>query len=92
MLVGAEQVVYSGVLFSEIDAMRALRVNQNSKVAAGQLNNELKLTIKLCKAERSCRLSDNSLQVYHYEPQTHHTLTVKSAKKKRKRYSRVSET
>ena len=29
------------------DAMRALRVNQNSKVAARQLNNELKLAIKL---------------------------------------------
>ena len=31
------------------NAMRALRVNQNSKVAAGQINNELKLTIKLRK-------------------------------------------
>ena len=29
----------------------ALRVNQHSKVAAGQLNNELKLTIKLSKAK-----------------------------------------
>ena len=33
--------------------MRELRVNQNSKVAAGQLNSELKLTVKLHKAEGS---------------------------------------
>ncbi len=31
--------------FSENDAMRALRVNQNSKVVVGQMNNELKLII-----------------------------------------------
>ncbi len=37
------------------DAMKAVRVNQNSKVAGGQLNNELKLTIKLSKAEGSFR-------------------------------------
>ena len=41
--------------------MRALRVNQNSKVAARQLNNELNLAIKLRKAEGSCRVG--SLQV-----------------------------
>ena len=41
-------------------------MNQNSKVAAGQINNELKLTIKLRKAERSYRVSDNSLWVHHY--------------------------
>ena len=34
-------------------------VNQNSKIAAGQPNNELKLAVKLCKAERSCRITDN---------------------------------
>lgn len=33
--------------------MRAVTVNSNSKVAAGQLNNELKLTIKPYKAERN---------------------------------------
>lgn len=33
--------------------MRAMTVNSNSKVAAGQLNNKLKLTIKPYKAERS---------------------------------------
>ncbi len=35
--------------------MRAARVSQNSKVAVGQLNNELKLTIKLHKVEESWR-------------------------------------
>ncbi len=45
----SEQIVYSGFLqlFSENDSTGALRVNQNSKVVAGQINNELKLTIKL---------------------------------------------
>lgn len=38
--------------------MRAVGVNQNSKVAARQLNNELKLTIKLRGAAES---GDNSL-------------------------------
>lgn len=32
-------------------SMRAVRVTQNIKVAAEQLNNELKLTIKILKAE-----------------------------------------
>ncbi len=35
--------------------MRAVRVNQNGKVVGGQLNSELKLTIKLHKAKGSCR-------------------------------------
>ena len=71
LLFGAEQVVYSGFLefflwkqlpaAAQNDAMRALRVNQNSKVAAGQLNNELKLIIKLRKAEQNCRVADHSL-------------------------------
>ncbi len=48
----AEQVVYSGFLAlfywkqlpaAENNAVRAVRVNQSSKVATGQLNNELKL-------------------------------------------------
>ncbi len=36
--------------------VKAVRVNQNSEVVAGQLNNELKLTMKLSKAEWSNRL------------------------------------
>ncbi len=57
LLFGAEQVAYGGFLLlflwtqlpaaAEDDAVRAARVNRNSKVAAGQLNYELKLTIKL---------------------------------------------
>ncbi len=58
LLFAAEQVVYSGFLqLSENSAMKALRVNQNSKVVAGQIKSELKLTIKLRKANRSCRFS-----------------------------------
>lgn len=36
----------------QIATMRAVRVNQNNKAVAGQLNNKLKLTTKLCKVER----------------------------------------
>ncbi len=36
---------------AENDTMRAVRVNLNSKVAARQLNNELKLAIRLRKVE-----------------------------------------
>ncbi len=60
LLFAAEQVVYRGFIelytckqlpaVAKNDAVRAVRVNQNSKVAVGQLNNELKLTIKLRKA------------------------------------------
>ncbi len=35
--------------------MITVRVNQNNKVVSGQLNSELKFTLKLRKAERSCR-------------------------------------
>ena len=46
---------------AESDTIGALRVNQNSKVVAGLLNNELKLAIKLCTAEGSCRVADHYL-------------------------------
>ncbi len=39
--------------------MRALRVNQNGEVVSGQINNELKLTVKLCKAEPQIQLIIN---------------------------------
>lgn len=39
--------------YNRNDTMRAVRVKQNSK--ARQLNNELKLIIKLHKVERGCR-------------------------------------
>ena len=42
------------------NTMRPVAVNQNSKVAAGPLNNEQKLAIKLCKAKGSDRIADNS--------------------------------
>lgn len=40
---------------SENDAMRAVRVKQDSKGAPGQLNTELYLTVKFHIAEGSCR-------------------------------------
>ena len=42
-------------------------VDQNSKVAAGQLNNESKLSVKLCEAEGSSKDTAYSLKVYHHE-------------------------
>lgn len=73
-LFAVEQVVVAQWLFTafsvktaaccvENDIMRALSVNQNSKVTAGQLNDELKLTINLCYAEGSCRIADYPLLV-----------------------------
>lgn len=57
------KVVYSGYLelflwkqlsaVAKNNVMRAVRVNQNSKCVARQLNKELKLAIKFCQAERS---------------------------------------
>lgn len=38
----------------EEGAMRAVRVDQNSKVVGLAAKNKLKLTIKLCKDQRSC--------------------------------------
>ena len=40
------------------DTMRLLRVKKSNKAAAGQLNDEMKFTIKLCKVEM---MTDNSL-------------------------------
>ena len=38
------------------NALRSVTVNQKSKWAAGQLNNDLKLTIKLCEVEEELQI------------------------------------
>ncbi len=80
---GPEQVVYSWFLklflwkqlpaAAKNQAIRAVRVNQNSKVVGWQLNIELKLTIKLHKAVGSCWFR---WWVPHYERPLSHCHTV----------------